>query len=64
MSGTESEGFAPGPEPDLCLPPAAPDRAMVTVRRDDLRAVLAVAFDLASHSPEFHRLAQAAGIAR
>ena len=53
-------------ELDLGVPPAPPSElsAMVTVRRDDLRAVLAAAFDLAGQSPEFHRLAQAAGIAR
>ena len=45
-------------------PAIARASASVIVSRSDLRAVLAAAFDLAGQSPEFHRLAQAAGIAR
>ena len=64
--GTEQSGFAPEPELDLGLTPAPPSGSgrMITVRQSDVAAILAECFHLSGQSQEWHRLAQAAGIAR
>jgi hypothetical protein len=64
---TENTGFASEPEPtlfpDLPAPAPGPGIPLVTVRQDDLRAVLAAAYDLCPDREAFARLAEAAGLA-
>jgi hypothetical protein len=59
----ETEGFEPEPTlfPDLPAPAPGPDFPLVTVRQDDLRAVLAAAYGMCP-GEAFNRLAEAAGL--
>jgi hypothetical protein len=63
---SEETGFASEPEPtlfpDLPAPAPGPEFPLVTVRQDDLRAVLAAAYDLCADREAFSRLAEAAGL--